>query len=184
MRVQPVSVPYEPDVEAALARVRPPGTDEDITFFRVLARSPRLFDAVLATGEYCISKRNHVSVHDREVVVLRTCARARCEAEWGAHVTMWSERAGLTPEQVAATAADDAVGAPCWSTEEGLLLRFADELHDTATVSDDLWRELATVWSEEQLLDLVFVATTYRMACCLCNATGIGPESWTARFPV
>ena len=163
--------------------MRPRGTDDDITFFRVLARNPRLFDAVLATGEYCISKRNHLSVHDREVVVLRTCARARGEAEWGAHVTMWSERAGLTPEQVAATAAGDAAGAPVWSAEERLLVRFADELHDTATVGDELWREMASVWSEEQLLDLVFVATTYRMTCCLCNAAGIGPEAWTAPFP-
>lgn len=44
--------------------------------------------------------------------------------------------------QIAATAADAAAGA--WTAREALILRLADELHDTSSIGDALWGELKT----------------------------------------
>lgn len=182
MRIAPLEPPYPDDAAAALERVRLPGSSEDLAFFALLARHLPLMDAVLATGQYCISKRTNLAVHDREIVVLRTCARARCTVEWGAHVAMWLDRAGLTQEQARATVLEGP-DAACWTATDAALIRLADALHEEATVPDDLWAELAQHWTDEQLLDLIFVAGTYRTASYFCNAVGVEPVGWFAPYP-
>jgi 4-carboxymuconolactone decarboxylase len=89
---------------------------------------------------------------------------------------------GLTGEQIAATVAGDA-DDPAWSPTDRLLVRLADELHDTCTVSGPLWSELADHYTDEQLLELVIVAGWYRLLSGVINAVGVPREPWGARFP-
>jgi 4-carboxymuconolactone decarboxylase len=89
---------------------------------------------------------------------------------------------GLTDEQIAATAAGDA-DDPSWSEREKLLIRFADEVYDTCTVSAQLWCALAERYADDQLLELLTIAGWYRLLSGLINAVGIERESWAARFP-
>jgi 4-carboxymuconolactone decarboxylase len=129
---------------------------------------------------------NHglVPARDREIVLHRTCARAGAEYEWGVHAVAFAERVGLTPEQLAATAAGaDAADDPSWSEQDALLIRLADELHDTNTVSDDLWADLATHYTDQQLLELIVTAGWYRTLGYVINAARIPVEAWSARFP-
>ena len=58
------------------------------------------------------------------------------------HVAFFAQRVALTAEQVRATQRGNGED-PVWSAEEQLLIRLVDELHDTSTISDGLWRELA-----------------------------------------
>jgi hypothetical protein len=84
---------------------------------------------------------------------------------------------------VAASARGDA-GDPAWTEpRDRLLVRLVDELHDTATVSDGLWAELAAEWSEPQLLELVICAGWYRLISQVINAARIELEPWAERFP-
>jgi 4-carboxymuconolactone decarboxylase len=89
---------------------------------------------------------------------------------------------GLSPEQVEATvggAADD----PAWSPRQALLVRLADELHDSSTVSDGLWAELAAGWDEDQLVELFATAGFYHLVSFLANGLGVEREEYARRFP-
>jgi alkylhydroperoxidase family enzyme len=71
----------------------------------------------------------------------------------------------------------------CWTEEERLLLQLCGELHETASVSDDLWGALAGQFPDEALLELLLLAGFYRAVSYLTNALRLPPESFAARFP-
>jgi alkylhydroperoxidase family enzyme len=90
---------------------------------------------------------------------------------------------GLTDEQIESTVAGGA-DDPAWTSDrDRLLVRLVDELHDTATVSDELWSELAAEWEPPQLLELVVCAGWYRLIAQVINAARIELEPWAERFP-
>ena len=43
-----------------------------------------------------------------------------------------------------------------------MLIRLADELHDTASISDTLWADVRAAFSEEAILQLILLAGHYR----------------------
>jgi alkylhydroperoxidase family enzyme len=119
---------------------------------------------------------------DRELVIHRTCARAGATYEWGVHAAFFAERVGLTAEQLRSTA----VGSPedpCWEDRDTLILRAADELHDTATLSPELFEALATELDDARLLELVVCAGFYRAIAYVINVAGVEPEPWAKSFP-
>jgi alkylhydroperoxidase family enzyme len=156
----------------------PPGM-EPLYLFRVLARDERLFSRAFGGG---LLDRGHLSLREREIVILRVCANNRSEYEWGVHVTNFAARAGITPEQVAETTVAG-TGAACWSERDRLLLRLCDELHGATTVSDALWAELATHWSDAARLELLMLTSYYRMISVLTNTLQMPLEAYGARFP-
>lgn len=42
-------------------------------------------------GSYELSRKLSVSMRDREILIDRTCARCRCEYEWGVHIAFFAE---------------------------------------------------------------------------------------------
>ena len=77
----------------------------------------------------------------------------------------------------------DAAEDPSWSEQDALLVRLADELHDTATVSDELWVQLAGRYTDQQVLELIVTAGWYRTIAYVTNAARVALEPWAARFP-
>jgi 4-carboxymuconolactone decarboxylase len=59
-----------------------------------------------------------------------------------------------------------------------------DELHDTATVSEALWKQLQALWNEAQLVELLVLVGWYHLISFVANAAHIELESWAARFPL
>jgi alkylhydroperoxidase family enzyme len=134
-----------------------------------------------STGTYLLNFGT-LAAADRELIIHRTCARCGCEYEWGVHAAVFAPAVGLTVEQLAATVHGDP-DDPVWSPGQALLVRAADELHDTATISDELWAALAREWSLEQLVELVALAGQYHVVSFLANALGVEREGAAARFP-
>ena len=178
-RMVPASAPYAASVETALDKIMPPGV-EPLTLFRVLARDERLFSRFFGGS---LLDRGHLSLREREIVILRVCANNHSEYEWGVHVTFFAERAGLSAEQVSATLAPDSAQA-LWSPPDQLLLRLCDELQEGTTVSDALWTALSAHWSEEARLELLMLVGFYRLVSTLTNTLQLPLESYAARFPV
>ena len=118
----------------------------------------------------------------REIVIDRTCARCGCTYEWGVHVAFFAERAALTPEQVRATVLGDATD-PAWADEELLLIRVADELHDTADISDQLWKGLEKAFSVEQIFEVIALVGFYHTVSFFANGLRLRAESSAARPP-
>jgi 4-carboxymuconolactone decarboxylase len=123
-----------------------------------------------------------VEPRKREIVIHRTCARTGAEYEWGVHVLAFGKPLGLSDDEIAATVHGSGED-PAWSESDALLIRLADELHESCTVSDALWAELAKRFSEDQLLELVITAGWYRLLSYVINAAGVEHEPWAARFP-
>src|SRR5438132_5442705 len=132
-RIAPIDPPYPPDLQAEfdkLMRGAPP-----LLLFRTVARNPRVLQRMMAGG---LLDRGSISLRSRELMILRTCARCGAEYEWGVHIATFGAKAQWTPEQLRSSVhgvADDA----CWNAEDRLVVRLADQLHDTSGVDDPLW---------------------------------------------
>jgi len=181
-RIAPLEPPYDAHIETFLSKWMPPESPmEPLRLFRTMAIHDQLTSRMRPQGAGILA-HGQVEPRDREIVIHRTCARTGAEYEWGVHVVAYGRAVGLSDEQITATAigtADD----PAWSEHDALLVRLADELHDTCTVSDELWAELAERYTEVQLLELLIIAGQYRLISYLVNAVAIEREPWAERFP-
>lgn len=148
-RLAPVDPPYEPEIARTLERMMGSAEIEPLKLFRTVAHNPAVLDKLRSTGSYLL---NFGTLHpiDREIVILRTCARCGSVYEWGVHVAIYAEAVGLSPAHVAATLEAE---SDVWTSRQALLVRLVDELHDTADVSDALWQDIAREWSPEQIVD-------------------------------
>ena len=118
MRIDPATPPYGDLVQQQLDKTMPPGM-APLVLFRVLARSERLFARFFGGA---LLGRGALSLRERELVILRTCARHGSEYEWGVHASVFGAHAGLDAAQLHATVHDTAE-APCWSERDRLLVR-------------------------------------------------------------
>jgi 4-carboxymuconolactone decarboxylase len=184
-RISPLEPPYDPETGEMLKRWMPPDAAiEPLALFRTLAVHPELMSRMRPLGSGILN-HGQVPPRDREIVLHRTCARAGAEYEWGVHAVAFAESVGLTSEQVTATAAGpDAAERACWSEADAQLVRLADELHDTCTVSDGLWSELTQRYTDQQLLELIVTAGWYRTLAYVINGVRIPPEPWAATAPM
>jgi alkylhydroperoxidase family enzyme len=178
-RIAPLAPPYEDAVAEMLRKWMPPGAAvEPLRLFRTLLHHRLLGDRLRPVGAALLGKGT-VSARERELVLLRTCARAGAEYEWGVHATAFAAAAEIGEREVAATVK----GAPSEFLGDAALIALADELHDTATVSDATWGQLAARFSTEQLLELIAICGFYRLISYVVNAVGVAREPWAARFP-
>lgn len=181
-RIAPIEPPYDAATAEFLRKWMPPGSAlEPLALFRTLAVHPELANRMRPLGAGLLG-HGLIAPRDREIVIHRTCARAGAEYEWGVHAVAFGKPLGLDDAQLAATVTGDA-GDPAWSARDALLVRLADELHDTATLSDALWAALAAHWTPPQLLELIVLAGWYRLLAGVINGAGVVREAWAARFP-
>lgn len=179
-RIAPLDPPYASEVQDAFNKIMPPGRPP-LNIFRTYARHPLMLKRVMTLGAALLS-HGLLPARDREIVLHRTCARCGSAYEWGVHVTAFARPLGFTDAEIRATvlgAADD----PVWSPRDRLLVRLADELHDTSTMSDELWTAVTAEWSDEQVIELICVAGLYHAIAYMTNACRIEPEPFAEPFP-
>jgi len=175
-RIAPVEAPFTEGVQTTFDRLMPPGVPP-LVLFTTLAKSERAFSRFMAAG---LLDKGPLPLREREIVIDRTCARCGSEYEWGVHVALFAERAGFSRAQVAATAADGVTGE--WTARETMIMRLADELHDTSSIGEALWSELAAEFSDEQILELILLAGFYHTVAYLTNGLKLPLETYAARF--
>jgi 4-carboxymuconolactone decarboxylase len=178
--ISPLDPPYEDGVAKTLERMMPPGV-EPLKLFRTVAHNPHVLDKFRTTGAYILNF-GRVDPLEREILIHRTCARCGCEYEWGVHAAVFADAVGLTPEQVEATVNGDWDDAS-WSERHSLLVRLADELHDTGTASAELWSRLEGGWEAPELIELIAICGFYHLVSFLANAAGVELEEAGRRFP-
>jgi hypothetical protein len=175
-RIAPAEAPYEQSISESLARVMPPGM-EPLVLFRTMARNPRVLQRLFAGN---LLDQGSIALRQREILILRTCARCGSEYEWGVHVTLFSKRAGLNKEEIAATL--EPVVSPMWSESDAALIGLADELHAGAALSDTAWDRLIAQRTAEQVLEMIALCGYYHTISFMTNATRLEPENFAARF--
>src|SRR5262244_2260551 len=158
-RIDPLEPPYDAEAGEQLRAMMPPGMPP-IALFRAFAKNLPMTRAMRGWGSYELSKELSLSLREREIVIDRTCARCGCEYEWGVHVTSFGQALSIPKEQLRATATQPAT-SDVWTERQKLLIQLVDELHETSTVSDTLWQQLAASWNETQLIELLVLVGWY-----------------------
>ncbi|WP_394821439.1 carboxymuconolactone decarboxylase family protein [Pendulispora albinea] len=176
-RIQLAESPYSEAVALIMNRAAP-ALAEPLLLFRALAVNERVFARVMAGG---LLDRGSISIREREIIIARTTFRCGAEYEWGVHVATYSSRAGFTPQQVRELCAKDPATTAFCGPERSLLL-LCDELHDTASVSDGLWKELSSHYTARQLVEIVAVAGYYHLIAFVVNTFRLPNEYFGARF--
>jgi alkylhydroperoxidase family enzyme len=177
-RIATATPPFPAEVQDRLSRVMGPGK-KPLVLFTTIARDERLFNRFFSGG---LLDRGNVTLRQREIVIDRTTSLCRSEYEWGVHISFFAAKVGLTDDQIRSLARGGAED-PCWNASEALLIRFCDELHDTATVSDELWTALRKENSDEAMLELLMLAGFYHTVSYLTNALRLPLEPDGMRFP-
>ena len=176
-RVAPVTPPYDADTAAALEVLGPP-----IGIFRVFARRPDRAHGISGWGRYYLSRRCALSLRHRELLILRTTARCGAEYEWGVHVQVFADKAGLTGEQIRSATAgqpDD----PCWTEPaDRAVLRAADALDRDSDLSDADWTSLVAGVGEEGAVDALLICGWYHAISYVARATRLAPEPGAPLF--
>jgi alkylhydroperoxidase family enzyme len=177
-RIAPQEPPYPEPVRAVIDRLTPPGVPA-LSLFRVLARDERLFTRFANGG---LLDRGHLTLREREIVILRVTANYGSEYEWGVHVRAFAHKASFDEAQIHATRHGDA-HAPCWTAKESLLIAFCDALRSSSTLDDAQYSALRAEFSEEAILELLLLHGFYRTVSTLTGVLQIPLEPWAARFP-
>lgn len=149
------------------------GNRKPLNIFTTLARHPKLLKRWLVFGNHVLAKST-LPARERELVILRTGFLCDSAYEFHQH-TRIGLSAGLTREEIDKLRQDESG----WSGDDAVLIRACDELHRDQLISDATWQALAARWSEQQLIDLVFVIGQYTLVSMALNTFGVQIEEAT-----
>lgn len=177
-RIAPLDPPFASEIQKLFDLVMPEGM-EPLGLFRTLATNGRIFPRFMRAG---VLDRGPVEIRDRELVIHRTTARCRSEYEWGVHVNAFARPLGFSEEMIRGTVAANADDA-LWAPVQRALIRLCDDLHETSSISNELWEELCQHFSSDQLIELIYTVGIYHTVSYLTNGLRIDLEEFGERFP-
>ena len=169
-----VTIPAKEDVTDETAALldlvdRPPRGP--IPTVGVLAHSPRLFGPFLGWAS-ALALEGGLPRRDHELAALRAIHHCGSEFQRVEH-SEFGRAAGITDHELACLERDDAIGTHEWAAHEAALLRAADELATTCTISDAAWSALASHYSPGQLVEIPYVVGQYTMMSMVANSLRI-----------
>ena len=139
--------------------------------FATLVRHPGLFRKWLPFGGKLLVGK--LPARDRELLILRTGHNCDADYEWHQHELI-ARRSGVTDEEIARVR--EGADAPGWDPFDASLLRAADELHTTSTLSDATWAALAERYDERQMIELPMLVGHYHLVAYALNSLGVQIE--------
>ncbi len=176
--LKPLTPPYDPAIAEVLAGY-PQQDGYILSLFRTFANSMRFLTKAVPN---LLDRDSPLPLREREIVILRTTAKLDSEYEWGVHVAIFTQAAGLNDAQVAATrngSADDAV----WNDTESLLIRCVDDLCDRGTITNAQLADFQMLWSLDAQLEIMALCGTYHTVSFVANSTRLANESFGKQFP-
>lgn len=147
--------------------------------YRTLAHHPSVLDAWIGFGD-ALRFEGELPGRDRELLILRTGAHCTCEYEWGQHVP-YALANGISGIELAAIT--QPLDTHPWSRTDGALLRAADELHHTSSVTEETWAILSGRYTDRELIEITMLVGTYHVVCFVLNALGVERDAGLPPFP-
>ncbi len=175
-RITPLQPPYETPAGEEVKQMF--GEQTPYVLFTTMASSERAW-AKFRAGSLLDGRL--LSLREREIIIERTCARTGCEWEWGVHVMVFAEKAGLSRQDVAETLRVPADPSR-WSASEAALIRVVDALHERSTLSDEEFAELSAHYNSEQILEIIMLTGHYHTISYLAAGLALPLEDGAARF--
>ncbi|GAC1608939.1 MAG: carboxymuconolactone decarboxylase family protein [Mycobacteriales bacterium] len=178
-RLRPLDPEEIPPDLLDLPAFRRSGRAVPFNIYRTLAHHPDLLRQWLVFSEG-IRFTGRLPERDRELLILRTGWNCRSEYEWGQHVA-FGRRAGMTDAELLALCQPVEEGA--WTAPDRALLQAADELHKTATLSDEVWSAMASHYDEAQLVEACMLVGQYHLVSFSLNALRVERDEGLPPFP-
>lgn len=175
-RITPLPPPYEGKAGEAIKQRF--GDRTPFNLFTTVASSERAWRKFAGAS---MLDGSLLSTRDREIVIDRTCARSGCEWEWGVHVWIFGEVAGLTRNEIAETLRYPA-DLSKWSSNEAALIQTVDALHDRSTLNDAEFAELAAPYASDEILEIIQLIGNYHTVSYLAAGLALPFEDGAARF--
>jgi alkylhydroperoxidase family enzyme len=145
------------------------GAWSHLVFSRVIVRRPDMYRIFLPFIEKVIAD-TRLPPRDRQIVVLRTLALADETYELHHHKVI-SRGAGMSEAEIEAAVSGDGL-----SGFDRTLADAAEELLRDYKIADATWAALAERYSEEQLMEVVFLAGCYATMAMLTKSFGMPLE--------
>jgi alkylhydroperoxidase/carboxymuconolactone decarboxylase family protein YurZ len=153
------------------------GEWKHLVFSRVVVNNPKMYRSFLPHIEAVIAK-TALPPRDRQVIVLRMLATSNDIYELAHHITI-SRNAGISEEEIAAFQSG---AGDCLTAFDHALIAATDELKRDQIVGDATWETLASRYSTEQLMEVVFVAGCYLTMAMLTKTFGMQLEQADGEF--
>ncbi len=176
--LKPISEPFPEDV-ARLLDNYPKIDGYILELFRTFANSVRFLQKGVPN---LLDKASPLPLRIREITILRVTANNNCEYEWGVHVSIFSEPAGLDPAQISATRSRT-IDPSLWAAQEVGLLRAIDELCASGVMKTNTLEQFEDDWTLEQQLEILALCGTYHTISFVANTARLGNEKFAAEFP-
>lgn len=167
-QTEPRIPPLSPD-EFTPEQAELVGAWSNLVFSRVLARRPDMYRIFLPFIEKVIADTK-LPPRDRQIVVLRTLAAAGDTYELHHHRVI-SVKTGMSEAEIEAAASGEGL-----TGFDRTLADAAEELLREQTIGDATWAALAARYSEEQLMEVVFLSGCYVTMAMLTKSFGMPLE--------
>ena len=142
-----------------------------LNFSRVLIRHPGMYGTFVPYLKRLIAETT-LPARDRQFVCLRMLELCGDTYEQTHHVVI-SAKCGLSEAEIAAAISGDGV---CLTDWDHTVLRATDELYREQCISEATWAALGAHYSEQQLMELVFLAGCYQTMAMLTKSFGMQLE--------
>ena len=177
-RIQPIT-DVSDDVAAILGGGINSPVGTPLNIFGTIAHHPRLLKRFMNYAGLFLNK-GLLPAREREIVILRVGWNCQSVYEFGQH-TIIGERVGLTIEEITAVTRD--ISEHNWNDRDIALLEMSDDLCADNCVSQHTWEKLRRDWKEDELIELVMVAGTYRLVSGFLNTMGVELDAQTPGWP-
>ncbi|MFT4563839.1 MAG: 4-carboxymuconolactone decarboxylase [Gammaproteobacteria bacterium] len=151
-------------------------------FYNVMGTLSRHVDAAQkfqVWAYHIMGETSTLSPRERELLILRVGWLCEAEYEWGQHV-IFGRQAGLSDDEIARIKLGP--DAPGWTPFESALLLATDELHNDSCISDSTWAALASQYSDQQMMDLIFTVGQYHTVSMALNSLGVQLDEGVGGF--
>ena len=156
----------------------PSGTGpRTLQLFRICVRAPEMCRAWVTVTQ-SFSKLS-MSLHDRELVILRTSFLCGNEYTWANHVAA-GKRAGFSDDDLVRITKGPQAG---WSGFEKTLLEATDALHKNQFIPDATWKALSSRYDDQKLQELIYLMAQYTFAAMWARSAGLPLEPGVPGFP-
>jgi 4-carboxymuconolactone decarboxylase len=158
------------DVAAALEPLAAKG--RLLNIIATIWRHPALARALGGLGGHLMGQST-LAPREREIVILRVAAVAKCDYEWRHHERM-ARAEGVSEAEIRAIAQGSA--AQSLAPAEALLVQAVDELVADHLLGDATWTALAKTHTDQQMMDLVCTIGGYLAFATTANTFGVQIE--------
>lgn len=152
--------------------IRPDGSAPNV--IATFVRHPQLCQAWIAFSRMLL-RHGLLSDRDREIIILRIAWRTNSVYEWRQH-------AGRIDDETLESLSGPS-SAKIWSDSERDLIRSVDEFCESEFIGDPNWSNLAQHYDDQELLEVVFLCSTYRALSSMLNILGVEPDTDAPPIP-